>query len=75
MFLCKMTLIIAIFYFFVQPNCVSKTFKIDGIERILILALRKIVSGEELTYDYKFDKEDSKIPCACASRKCKKYLN
>ncbi|XP_021963805.1 uncharacterized protein LOC110859227 [Folsomia candida] len=58
-----------------EPNCESKPLRMSGAERIVILALRKIFSGEELTYDYKFEKEENKIPCACGSRKCRKYLN
>jgi len=41
----------------------------------MILAKRKLIQGEELTYDYKFPLEDDKITCHCLSRKCRKYLN
>ena len=36
---------------------------------------RRIVPGEELTYDYKFPIEEAKIPCNCGSRRCRKTLN
>ncbi|XP_054270577.1 histone-lysine N-methyltransferase trithorax-like [Macrosteles quadrilineatus] len=58
-----------------EPNCYSKVVDILGKKHILIFALRKIVQGEELTYDYKFPLEDEKISCHCLSRKCRKYLN
>ncbi|XP_063233586.1 uncharacterized protein LOC134537247, partial [Bacillus rossius redtenbacheri] len=58
-----------------QPNCYSRVVDILGKKHILIFALRRILQGEELTYDYKFPFEDVKIPCTCGSRKCRKYLN
>lgn len=60
---------------FFQPNCYSRVVDILGKKHILIFALRRIVQGEELTYDYKFPFEDIKIPCTCGSRRCRKYLN
>lgn len=58
-----------------QPNCYSKVVDILGHKHIIIFALRRIVQGEELTYDYKFPFEETKIPCSCGSKKCRKYLN
>ncbi|KAI6660943.1 Histone-lysine N-methyltransferase 2B isoform X1 [Oopsacas minuta] len=58
-----------------QPNCASKIVIIELKKKILIFAQRKILMGEELTYDYKFPLEDIKIPCLCKSRKCRKYMN
>ncbi|CAL1288139.1 unnamed protein product [Larinioides sclopetarius] len=58
-----------------EPNCFSKVITIDGKKHIVIFALRRIIKGEELTYDYKFPFEDEKIPCHCNSRRCRKYLN
>ncbi|XP_031637437.1 histone-lysine N-methyltransferase trithorax [Contarinia nasturtii] len=58
-----------------EPNCYSKVVDILGHKHIIIFALRRIVQGEELTYDYKFPFEETKIPCSCGSRKCRKYLN
>jgi histone-lysine N-methyltransferase MLL1 len=62
-------------YFIFQPNCYSKVVDILGQKHIIIFALRRIVTGEELTYDYKFDIEDNKIPCGCGAKKCRKYMN
>lgn len=71
------------FYFFViylylysfQPNCYSKVVEILGHKHIIIFALRRIICGEELTYDYKFPIEEDKIPCTCGARRCRKFLN
>ena len=58
-----------------DPNCYSKIVDILGFKHIIIFAMRKIFPGEELTYDYKFAKEDDKIECHCGAKKCKKYMN
>lgn len=58
-----------------DPNCVSRVLLIQGHKHIVIFAQRAISRGEELTYDYKFPKEDDKIKCLCKSSKCRKYLN
>ena len=58
-----------------QPNCASKIVIIELKKRILIFARRKILMGEELTYDYKFPIEDIKIPCLCKSKKCRNFMN
>ena len=61
--------------FLPQPNCYSKIVDIFGKKHIIIFAMRKIVPGEELTYDYKFPIEDDKIPCRCGAKRCRKYMN
>ncbi|KAH3692518.1 hypothetical protein DPMN_194360 [Dreissena polymorpha] len=58
-----------------EPNCYSKVITVDNRKHIVIFAMRKILRGEELTYDYKFPIEEVKIPCTCGARKCRKYLN
>ncbi|CAL4152375.1 unnamed protein product, partial [Meganyctiphanes norvegica] len=58
-----------------DPNCYSRVVDILGKKHIIIFALRRILRGEELTYDYKFPIEDDKIPCTCGTRRCRKYLN
>ncbi|KAI9755142.1 MAG: U4/U6-U5 snRNP complex subunit lsm6 [Chaenotheca gracillima] len=60
------------------PNCTAKIIKVEGSKRIVIYALRDIAHNEELTYDYKFEREfDStdRIPCLCGSTGCKGFLN
>lgn len=58
-----------------DPNCYSKIVDILGKKHIIIFSLRKILPGEELTYDYKFPIEKVKINCYCGAKKCKKYMN
>ncbi|MCJ1377405.1 histone methyltransferase set1 [Xylographa soralifera] len=60
------------------PNCTAKIIKVEGSKRIVIYALRDIGQNEELTYDYKFEREwdsDDRIPCLCGSSGCKGFLN
>jgi len=58
-----------------DPNCEAKTIRILGSDHIIIFALRNIFKGEELTYDYKFEREEQKIPCSCGAPRCRKYMN
>ncbi|TGZ78350.1 histone H3-K4 methyltransferase Set1 [Ascodesmis nigricans] len=60
------------------PNCTAKIIKVEGSKRIVIYALRDIAENEELTYDYKFEREldsEERIPCLCGSSGCKGFLN
>ncbi|ODV89691.1 hypothetical protein CANCADRAFT_46103 [Tortispora caseinolytica NRRL Y-17796] len=60
------------------PNCTAKIIKVGKEKRIVIYALTDIAANEELTYDYKFERElnsDERIPCLCGSKGCKGYLN
>ncbi|KAK9240415.1 hypothetical protein V1525DRAFT_395909, partial [Lipomyces kononenkoae] len=59
------------------PSCTAKIIKVEGQKRIVIYALRDIMANEELTYDYKFEREvnsDERIPCLCGSPGCKGFL-
>jgi len=63
-----------------QPNCLAEIVpfeKDDTSKKIIIIAKKKIATGEELTYDYKFDFEDDqhKIPCNCGAPNCRKWMN
>ncbi|KAL8918510.1 MAG: hypothetical protein Q9208_007317 [Pyrenodesmia sp. 3 TL-2023] len=60
------------------PNCTAKIITVDRSKRIVIYALRDIAKDEELTYDYKFEREwgsDDRVPCLCGSTGCKGFLN
>ncbi|KAJ4987196.1 histone-lysine n-methyltransferase [Stagonosporopsis vannaccii] len=60
------------------PNCTAKIIRVDNSKRIVIYALRDIGKDEELTYDYKFEREmdaTDRIPCLCGSIGCKGFLN
>lgn len=61
-----------------NPSCTAKIIKVDGKKRIVIYALKDIEANEELTYDYKFEREtndDERIRCLCGAPGCKGYLN
>lgn len=60
------------------PSCTAKIIKVEGQKRIVIYALRDIAADEEITYDYKFERElnaSERIPCQCGSSGCKGFLN
>ena len=58
-----------------QPNCTAKIITVDNQKKIVIYASKDIEAGEEITYDYKFPKEDDKIPCLCGAAGCRGTLN
>ncbi|KAH6648890.1 hypothetical protein BKA67DRAFT_522728 [Truncatella angustata] len=61
-----------------MPNCTAKIIRVEGTKRIVIYALRDIAESEELTYDYKFEREIGsldRIPCLCGTAACKGFLN
>ena len=61
-----------------EPSCTAKIIKVDGRKRIVIYALRDIGTNEELTYDYKFERETDegeRLPCLCGAPSCKGFLN
>lgn len=61
-----------------DPSCTAKIIKVGGMKRIVIYALRDIAANEELTYDYKFEREtddEERLPCLCGAPTCKGFLN
>ncbi|XP_056641929.1 histone-lysine N-methyltransferase 2C-like isoform X3 [Diorhabda sublineata] len=60
-----------------NPNCVAETVEVDRDVKIIIFSKRRILRGEELSYDYKFDIEDdqNKISCMCGAPNCRKWMN
>lgn len=44
-------------------------------KHIVIMAARHIKAGEEITYDYKFPIEDTKLKCFCGAPKCCGTMN
>ena len=52
-----------------DPNCRVEKWDVNGEERCAIFALRDIVAGEELTFDYKFE-SFSKAVRSPASKTC-----
>lgn len=54
-----------------EPNAVVK--RQSG--QIFLYSLRKIEKGEEIFFDYSFDKDDEKVVCNCGSKNCRGYIN
>ena len=50
-----------------KPNC--EVDEVDG--RIFIRTVRKLVAGEELTYDYWLYDGQDEAPCHCGSKRCR----
>lgn len=58
-----------------QPNCYAKIITVDSQKKIVIYSRQPININEEITYDYKFPIEETKIPCLCGADTCKGSLN
>lgn len=61
-----------------EPNAYARNITTEGLEiekHIVIFAARDIQEGEEITYDYKFPIEETKLKCYCGATKCKGSLN
>ncbi|XP_050507765.1 histone-lysine N-methyltransferase 2C-like isoform X1 [Diabrotica virgifera virgifera] len=60
-----------------NPNCVAETVEVERDVKIIIFSKRRIMRGEELAYDYKFEFEDdqNKISCMCGAPNCRKWMN
>lgn len=63
------------------PNAYSKTVKTESDDspgngrKIVIFALRDLMAGEEVLYDYKFAYEDDELACNCGHALCKGRMN
>ncbi|KAL4198004.1 hypothetical protein AMTRI_Chr03g138020 [Amborella trichopoda] len=58
-----------------EPNCYTKIITVESQKKIFVYSKRAISAGEEITYDYKFPREEKKIPCNCGSKRCRGSLN
>jgi SET domain-containing protein len=54
-----------------EPNCYSQIIK----DHILYKSKRDIQAGEELTLDYRFDKDVERVICKCGATKCRGTIN
>lgn len=57
------------------PNCYAKVITLEAQKKIVIYSKQPIGVNEEITYDYKFPIEDTKIPCLCRTDSCRGTLN
>ena len=64
-----------------EPNAYARVINTDpqpdgtGDKHITIIAGRDIQEGEEITYDYKFPIEDTKLTCYCGASICQGSMN
>ncbi|XP_053727795.1 histone-lysine N-methyltransferase SETD1B-A-like isoform X1 [Synchiropus splendidus] len=58
-----------------NPNCYAKIITVESEKKIVIYSRQPININEELTYDYKFPIEETKIPCLCGAENCHGSLN
>lgn len=61
--------------FVLQPNCYAKIITVESQKKIVIYSRQPISIDEEITYDYKFPIEETKIPCLCGADSCRGSLN
>ena len=54
-----------------DPNLRAWNFK----GHILYVSRRAILRGEELTIDYRFDKDVARVPCKCGTDACRGTIN
>ncbi|TMS03988.1 Histone-lysine N-methyltransferase SETD1B-A [Larimichthys crocea] len=58
-----------------NPNCYAKIITVESQKKIVIYSRQPIGINEEITYDYKFPIEETKIPCLCGADGCRGSLN
>ncbi|RWS15580.1 histone-lysine N-methyltransferase ASH1L-like isoform X3 [Dinothrombium tinctorium] len=59
-----------------EPNCEMQKWSVNGVYKVGLFALRDIMPGEELNYDYNFynfNVETQQI-CRCGSAKCRGFI-
>jgi histone-lysine N-methyltransferase SETD2 len=58
-----------------EPNCETQKWMVRGELAIGLFALSDIANGEELTFDYNFERYgDKPMRCYCGSKRCRKFI-
>ncbi len=60
---------------FVNHSCAPNLHVRRGPRRILLMSLRRIRAGEELTFDYKLSPRSRIVTCRCGAPRCRGTLN
>lgn len=59
---------------FINHSCSPNTDIVIENGKIWIVALRDIAEGEELSYDYSFEKDENPTQCKCGSPACRGFI-
>ncbi|KAK3248179.1 hypothetical protein CYMTET_42350 [Cymbomonas tetramitiformis] len=54
-----------------NPNMYTRLLEADGEPHVVFCARKAIVVGEELTYDYRMESDDTTMPCHCNAPNCR----
>jgi len=57
-----------------DPNCEAQKWSVKNETRIGLFAHKVIVPGEEITFDYHFERFGQPIPCRCGAANCCGFL-
>jgi NuA3 HAT complex component NTO1 len=57
-----------------NPNMYTKIVSADGASHIIFFTRADVKPGEELTYNYRFDAEEGRVPCYCGAYNCRGFL-
>ncbi|GKY90554.1 hypothetical protein MPSEU_000029100 [Mayamaea pseudoterrestris] len=59
-----------------NPNCKVERWKVRGVVRAAVVALREIKPNEELSFDYKWERKRGRAPtkCHCGESNCRGTL-
>lgn len=60
-----------------NPSTYTKILNVDGLPRLVFFARFDIQIGQELSYNYRFKREEgeARLPCFCGAPNCSGYLN
>ncbi|KAJ4765750.1 Histone-lysine N-methyltransferase [Rhynchospora pubera] len=60
-----------------QPNCYARIVTLNETNRIVFVAKEDIPAGQELTFDYMFNTDESdenRVKCLCQAPNCRGYM-
>lgn len=60
---------------FINHSCEPSLRARRARGHVVLFSLRAIRKGEELSWDYRFDKQCERVPCHCGSPRCRGTIN